>query len=249
MSARSYSWKFIPLIFILHLSFQLLVIYNTSYKLPAFTTIGFPTNFDKAKLFAETFRGYLHTNYVDLLLFQFSNFVFLQTWCIPGTFMFNLLGGALFGMEVGFPLCILCNTLGALNAFLLSKFFLKDVVMTKFSDKVKMLKAKIQEHEKDLFFYLVSSRVFPGSPNWAMNLSFPHLNIPIFYFIGSVAFGLIPWNFFTCKAGLVISTFKSKDEIVDSSTYWTLIGLAGLFLMPPIVRRISNMFNKTEKIH
>jgi len=232
----------------MHLLFQLLVIYNTSQKLPEFTKIGFPTSFDKAKLFAETFRGYLETNFIDLLLFQFSSFVFLQTWCIPGTFLFNLLGGALFGMEVGFPLCILCNTLGALNAYLLSKFFLKDVIMTKFPDKVKLLKAKVQEHQKDLFFYLVSSRVFPGSPNWAMNLSFSHLNIPIIYFVGSVSLGLIPWNYFTCKAGLVISTFKSRDEIVDSSTYWTLIGLAGIFMLPPLVRKVSTMLNRTKKI-
>jgi len=63
-----------------------------------------------------------------------------------------------------------------------------------------------------------------------MNLSFPHLDVPIHYFAASIALGivtivfishykgLIPWNFFTCQAGSVISTFKSKDEIMGTST-------------------------------
>ena len=33
----------------------------------------------------------------------------LQTWCIPGTFIFNLLGGALFGTYTGFALCVVVN--------------------------------------------------------------------------------------------------------------------------------------------
>lgn len=34
--------------------------------------------------------------------------------------------------------------------------------------------------------------------------------------------GLIPWNFLTCEAGVIISSFKSKDEIVSSKTYLTV---------------------------
>jgi hypothetical protein len=56
---------------------------------------------------------------------------------------------------------------------------------------------------------MLSARVFPGSPNWAMNLSFPHLGIPTHYFIFSILIGLLPWNFIACEAGVVISTFKS----------------------------------------
>ena len=30
----------------------------------------------------------------------------MQTCFIPGTFLFNLMGGALFGMYLGFPICL-----------------------------------------------------------------------------------------------------------------------------------------------
>lgn len=87
MEKRAYSWKFIPLIFLVHFLIQALVVYNTAQKLPEysisiifskqyrFTKVGFPTNFDQAKAFAETFRGYLETNYIDLIVFQFSSFL------------------------------------------------------------------------------------------------------------------------------------------------------------------------------
>jgi len=262
MSHKSYSWIFIPILFLIHLTFEGLVIYNTAHHLPEFSQVGFPTNFEQAQVFAKTFKNYLHSHYYELMLFEFSSFLFLQTWCIPGTFVFNLLGGALFGLTVGFPLCVLCNVLGAVNCYLISKYFLKDTVDNfsksvtnysnnenksssskmgaKFSGMISNLKTKLQEHKKDLFFYLVFLRVFPGSPNWLMNLSFPHLNVPIHYFAASIALGLIPWNFFTCQAGSVISTFKSKDEIMNTSTIISFIGLAAIFLIPPIYRKIAN---------
>ena len=48
----------------------------------------------------------LFSKIIKLLLFFFSNFLSLQTWCIPGTVFFNLLGGAIFGMKIGFPICL-----------------------------------------------------------------------------------------------------------------------------------------------
>jgi uncharacterized membrane protein YdjX (TVP38/TMEM64 family) len=48
---------------------------------------------------------------------------------------------------------------------------------------------------------MLSARIFPGSPNWAMNLSFPHIKINLIDFSLSIFFGLMPWNFLVCEAG------------------------------------------------
>lgn len=47
-----------------------------------------------------------------------------------------------------------------------------------------------------------------------MNITFPHINIPSLYFVLSIFFGLMPWNFMTVEAGVIIGSFKSKDEIM-----------------------------------
>jgi len=249
---KYYSWKYIPVIFLVWLSLEIAVIYYTSYSLPEFGKIGYPTTFEKAQKLALVLRNYLSTSYFTLLLFQTSSFLFLQTWCIPGTFLFNLLGGALFGMYVGFPICLACNTIGALCAFMLSKYFLGEAlekIMKKrknVEQTINGVKRKIEENKDDLFFYMVSSRIFPGSPNWAMNLSFPHLDIPVYYFVPSIIIGLAPWNFLTCKAGEIIGNFHSRDEIITTSTYVTLIGIALMFLVPPLIRNIYGKVKKAQ---
>lgn len=67
---------------------------------------------------------------------------------------------------------------------------------------------------------MLSTRLFPGSPNWAMNILFPHIGIPPVFFVLSIAIGLIPWNFLTCQAGSIIGSFKSKSEIFQPDTYY-----------------------------
>jgi len=167
--------------------------------------------------------------------------------------LFNLLGGALFGIKVGFPLCLICNALGAMFAYLLSKYFLGGVLERRMSKSKKFegiindIRKKIEDNKNDLFFYMVSSRIFPGSPNWAMNLSFPHFDIPLHYFVPSILIGLAPWNFLTCKAGQIIGNFSTRDEIVDSSTYYSLVGVAVMFLIPPLLRNLYNKYGKKKE--
>eukprot|EP01017_Pseudomicrothorax_dubius_P048490 TRINITY_DN8831_c0_g1_i1.p1 TRINITY_DN8831_c0_g1~~TRINITY_DN8831_c0_g1_i1.p1 ORF type:complete len:245 (+),score=18.85 TRINITY_DN8831_c0_g1_i1:64-798(+) len=207
-------------------------------RIPVFNEVGFPTSFEKAKTIANELSSSLSTHYMDLLLFHVSSFLFLQTWCIPGTFVFNLLGGAMFGSFLGFLICLCCNTVGAFFAYSLSKIFLQDVVEARFHRHVNFMAKKVEENRSDLFFFMVSTRIFPGSPNWLMNLTFPHIpTIPTTYFICSIALGLIPWNFLTCQAGEIISHIKSKDDVIQASTYFKLILLALGLLIPPILRR------------
>lgn len=96
---------------------------------------------------------------------------------------------------------IKCNTLGAYCSFNISRYFGADLINQKLPNQLSKIKEKIKENENRLFFYMVSSRLFPGTPNWAMNILFPHLGIKDVYFFFSVLIGLTPWNFITCKSG------------------------------------------------
>lgn len=46
---------------------------------------------------------------------------------------------------------------------------------------------------------MIFMRVFPFTPNWFMNVASPHLRIPVLPFSVGVFFGLIPYNFLSCK--------------------------------------------------
>ena len=70
-----------------------------------------------------------------------------------------------------------------------------------------------------MIYFLIFLRVFPGTPNWLMNLSFPHLNIGNCTFIISVMIGLAPWNFFTCSAGSILFELTDTKQIMNPYKY------------------------------
>lgn len=70
---------------------------------------------------------------------------------------------------------------------------------------------------------MIFLRLFPGTPNWLMNLSFAHLNISKIKFIFSVFVGLAPWNFFSCSAGSILFKLTDTKEIMDSRKYLIVI--------------------------
>ena len=95
-----------------------------------------------------------------------------------------------------------------------------------------------EEHKDNLFFYLTFLRLFPGSPNWVMNITFPHIGISAKQVYFSVLLGLMPWNLLTVEAGEVLSTITSKSDILTTEVYIKLIGMAFLFLLPPILKKL-----------
>ena len=91
------------------------------------------------------------------------------------------------------------NTVGGFICYLISKMFLGEIVHNNLRDKFEGISSKVAEHSDNLFFYLTFLRIFPGSPNWLMNISFAHISAIRWYQVFfSIFFGLMPWNYFTC---------------------------------------------------
>eukprot|EP00744_Colponema_vietnamica_P011055 GILI01015564.1.p1 GENE.GILI01015564.1~~GILI01015564.1.p1 ORF type:complete len:273 (+),score=71.31 GILI01015564.1:46-819(+) len=237
-----YSWKWIPVIFILWLVIEVTIVMSVFYSLKGEQSqrLRWPTDLETAKMVGEILSGYVETNYYSLMFALASTFLFLQTWCIPGTVFMNLLAGALFGIWAAFPLCLFLNTLGAFCSFSLSRFFGRELIFKYFPQKIVDIKALVEEHRHDLLYYMTFLRLLPASPNWFMNLSFPHIGIPLKLFVPSIAIGLTPWNYFTCRAGLLLSQLKSRSDIVNTSTYLQLALLACVFLIPPLAKKFMN---------
>lgn len=90
--------------------------------------------------------------------------------------------------------------------------------LKKYFDKLSAFVAS-ESQSGNLFFYLVSLRLLPMTPNWAMNIVFPHIGISPMQFACSVFLGLAPWNYIACSAGVVVSQLVSKSEIMTTQNY------------------------------
>ena len=67
------------------------------------------------------------------------------------------------------------NSCGGFTCYMISRLFLREIVFGKLKDQFEQISAKVKEQEDNLFFYLTFLRIFPGSPNWFMNISFAHI--------------------------------------------------------------------------
>nr|CCA14003.1 SNARE associated Golgi protein putative [Albugo laibachii Nc14] len=206
----------------------------------------FPSSLKNAQQIGSVLTSFSNHAKWSVLFTHMCCYLYGQTFAIPGSIFLNLLGGALFGLWVGFPLCVMYNTIGSLTMYLLSQKFGERIVSRFCNDRLMQLKAMIDSHTQkndcswsDLALYTIFMRIFPFTPNWFLNIASPHLKIPIPIFILGPFFGLIPYNFLSCQAGLMLSKLKSKEEIVNKQTTFQLVVIAvlGGILLPILKKR------------
>merc|ERR1712198_97671 len=66
-------------------------------------------------------------------------------------------------------------------------------------------------------FFLLFLRLFPMSPNWALNMASGVLGVPIHLFFISVLVGLMPYNYLCVTSGAILSEINDLGDIVSWS--------------------------------
>ena len=133
--------------------------------------LGFPSSLEDIRTLSTVLNTYSssHPQYV-LLLFS-SAYLFKQTFAVPGSVFLNVLAGAIFGTVGGFLLCCSLTALGASLCYTLARAVGKEVAMRHFPDRVERFREKLEENRQELPFFLLFLRLFPMSPNWALNMA------------------------------------------------------------------------------
>ena len=68
---------------------------------------------DHVKAAREVLLRYYASHTVHVTAGWFLSYIAIQTFAVPGSVALSLLGGAIFGLPVGFPLVALTSTTGA----------------------------------------------------------------------------------------------------------------------------------------
>lgn len=197
----------------------------------------FPKDLDDLSEIAEMMKEYKsdHFGYISLLFC--SAYLYKQTFAIPGSVFMNLLAGAIYGIWLAFPLCCVLSAIGASLCFLLSKSFGKTLIMKYFADKLEPLQKMVQENLDSLFFFLLSIRIFPMSPNWFINMAAPILDVPITQFFFSVLIGLMPYNFVCVQTGSILSEITSIKDVMTTSIMIKFGLVAIVMLLPGLLAK------------
>ena len=133
--------------------------------------LSFPSSLEDIRSLSVLLNTYSrnHPTYV-LVLFTMA-YLFKQTFAVPGSVFLNVLSGAIFGPWLGFLLCSSLTAVGASLCYLLARAVGKDAAVKYFPERVETFGNKLEESKQELPFFLLFLRLFPMSPNWALNMA------------------------------------------------------------------------------
>ena len=184
---------------------------------------------------------YLHFEYLkqrqaELQSYQISKpFLFVAIYMIvyvlvtalslPGAAILTLFAGALFGLVQGTIIVSFASTIGATAAFLVSRFMLRDIIQSKFGDKLKIINEGI---EREGAFYLFTMRLIPAIPFFVINLvmGLTPIRTIQFFFVSQV--GMLLGTIVYVNAGTELSKIQSISGILSPKLILSF-ALLGLF--------------------
>jgi len=172
----------------------------------------------------------------------FGVYVLSTAVSLPGATILTLAAGALFGLAKGFVIVSFASTFGATLAMLISRFFLRNWVQSKFADKLKVINEGI---EKEGAFYLFTLRLAPLFPFFLVNLAMglTHIRLLTYFFVSQL--GMILGTLVYVNAGVELSKIESLSGILTPKLFmaFTLLGI-----LPIISKKIINSF-KARKVY
>lgn len=163
----------------------------------------------------------------------FGVYVLVTALSLPGAAVMTLVGGALFGLLWGTVIISFASSIGALLAFLVSRYLLQDTVQSRFGDRLKALNAGI---EKDGAFYLFTLRLVPIFPFFMINLlmGLTPIRARTFYWVSQV--GMLAGTLVYVNAGTQLGQLDSLSGILSPGLILSFV-LLGIF--PLLARKLS----------
>eukprot|EP00730_Choanoeca_flexa_P018066 TRINITY_DN8765_c0_g1_i2.p1 TRINITY_DN8765_c0_g1~~TRINITY_DN8765_c0_g1_i2.p1 ORF type:complete len:268 (+),score=29.32 TRINITY_DN8765_c0_g1_i2:106-909(+) len=200
----------------------------------------FPTTLAQAKSLGVVLNRFKDDHYYRTLAGHAACYLFLQAFAIPGTTIFNLLAGALFGVIVGFVTSITLSVLGSIILYEVSRHLGSRTVKHFFHQRLRSFQAWIQEDEHHLTARIIGIRVFPFTPNWFVNIACGQLGVPMRIYIPATLIGLAPYTFVGNQAGTILPRLQSTKEILQPEVMWGLIALAVVGVgLPTLLKRMK----------
>jgi uncharacterized membrane protein YdjX (TVP38/TMEM64 family) len=148
---------------------------------------------------------------------------------LPGAAILSLAAGAIFGALMGTVYAIIAATIGATIAFLVTRYLLRDTVLSRFGQQLEGMNRELEARG---FNYLLFLRLVPLFPFFLINLAAGLTRLPLRTFILATLVGIIPGGFVYVNAGASLATIDSLAAIASPRVVGSF-ALLGLFALLP----------------
>ncbi len=162
--------------------------------------------------------------------------------CLPGGVLLTIASGALFGLLWGTVFVSVASSVGAMVAFLSSRFLLRDVVQARFGGRLAVINDGLA---RDGAFYLFSLRLVPIIPFFIVNLLVGLTPIRPKTFLWVSLFGMLPVTIVVVNAGVQLAQLDSLSGIMSPAMLGPFVLLG---MIPLVVRRIAEYRRRRQVI-
>jgi pyruvate/2-oxoglutarate dehydrogenase complex dihydrolipoamide dehydrogenase (E3) component/uncharacterized membrane protein YdjX (TVP38/TMEM64 family) len=155
----------------------------------------------------------------------FAVYVAATALSIPGALILTLAAGAMFGLGWGLLLVSFASSLGALLAFLVARYLLRDAIQSRFGKALAPINEGVR---KDGTFYLLTLRLVPVFPFWLINLlmGLTPMGAGRFYAVSQV--GMLAGTAVYVNAGTQLAGVRSAADVLSPGLLGSFV-LLGLF--------------------
>ncbi|MDQ6685229.1 MAG: FAD-dependent oxidoreductase, partial [Pseudomonadota bacterium] len=165
----------------------------------------------------------------------FAIYVAVVALSVPGATMLTLAAGTIFGIVVGVVMVSFAASLGALLAFLIARYLLRDTVQAHFGKRL----APIDEGmRRDGAFYLLTLRLVPVFPFFLVNLLSALTSIGALRFYWVTQLGALPGTAVYVNAGTQLASIDSPGDILSPVL---LLSFVLLGLLPWVGKAVVGM--------
>lgn len=195
--------------------------------------------FENLKENRDHLRAFVEDHYTGAA-FVFVGVYMSTAFFVPGAIALTLAAGFLFGVIAGTVYVNIGATSGAALAFLLSRYVVGNWVQRRFEDTLKTFNKEISRHGHN---YLLTLRIIPVLPFFAINYLAGVTRITLKKFLWTTSLGMLPGSLIYTLAGRQLRTIDSVEEILSPRVVLLLL-LMGLFALLPVGLRYMKKYRK-----
>ncbi len=169
-------------------------------------------------------------------------YVVIIACCIPGTIVFDLLAGFIFGYFWGTLLVLVSYLTGAILNFIIVRYFFKGILEHKFGKFKHFIHGT---GKYGLMLNLISLRLIAVIPFWVLNIAAALINVRMSTFIISTLIGITPMSIIYVIIGdgvhdtLVSGHELSANVLVNPKIWIPLFCMAIILMLPNILKGIK----------
>jgi len=184
----------------------------------------------------DQLMAFTELHYAASVILFILAYVIVAGLALPGAVILTLAGGFLFGSVLGTIWVNVGATTGSVCAFLAARYLLRDWVESKFGTWLEPLQDGIT---RDAFSYLLTLRLIPIFPFFALNLVSGLTRMSLSSYASATALGIIPGSFVYAYAGRQLATIDSLKDIASPNVIGAFVLLGILALAPVLYKKLK----------